>query len=202
LNARSSLLYTIYEANHEYIGCNYFGVSGGGRRNRSSCALKARRSQQLKTRFGPEYGRAVEQTGNKSLAEAKLEKLEKRVQRFKLTPLSVSAQAEFLAEWKKIQSQFVDDPKIALTQGDELIQRIMTARGYPPSDFEQRAADVSVDHPLVVEHYRAGREISLRHAQGRATTEDMRQAMIHYRTLFNELSGEPEMARAATVGRV
>jgi hypothetical protein len=165
-------------------------------------ALKARRSQQLKTRFGPEYGRAVEQTGNKSLAEAKLEKLEKRVQRFKLTPLSVSARAEFCAEWKKIQSQFVDDPKVALTQADELIQRIMTARGYPPSDFEQRAADVSVDHPLVVEHYRAGREISLRRAQGRVTTEDMRQAMIHYRTLFNELSGEPEMARAATVGRV
>jgi hypothetical protein len=164
--------------------------------------LKSRRTQKLKSRFGPEYGRALEQTGNKSLAETNLEKLEKRVQSFKLSPLSPSARAEFATEWQKIQSRFVDDPNGALTEADQLIQKMMTVRGYPVSDFAQRAADISVDHPLVVEHYRAGQEIALRHAQGSANTEDLRQAMIHYRTLFSELSGEPEMARAATAGRI
>jgi hypothetical protein len=114
------------------------------------------------------------------------------VESFKLKPLSPDARGNFSASWQKIQSRFVDDPKGALTEADVLIQDIMTARGYPTSDFEQRAADISVDHPLVVEHYRAGHEISLRHAQGRASTEDMRQAMIHYRTLFSELTGEVE----------
>ena len=164
--------------------------------------LRTRRTQKLKSRFGPEYGRAVEQAGKKSLAEAKLEKLEKRVQGFNLSPLSPAARAEFVAEWQKIQSRFVDDPKGALMEADQLIQKMMAAQGYPLADFEQRSSDISVDHPLVVEHYRAGHEIALRHAQGRASTEDMRQAMLHYRTLFNDLSGQPEMARTATAGRV
>jgi len=160
--------------------------------------VKARRSQKLKSRFGPEYARAIEQTGNKSLAEEKLEKLEKRVQQFNLTPLSPSAREQFVAEWQKIQSRFVDDPQGALMEADQLIQKMMSTRGYPLADFEQRAADISVDHPVVVEQYRAGHEIALRHAQGRASTEDLRQAMIHYRRLFNELTGQPEMARVAT----
>src|SRR5271163_25480 len=164
--------------------------------------LRTRRTQKLKSRFGPEYGRAVEQAGKKSLAEAKLEKLQKRVQGFNLSPLSPAACAKFVAEWQKIQSRFVDDPKGALMEADQLIQKMMAAQGYPLADFEQRSSDISVDHPLVVEHYRAGHEIALRHAQGRASTEDMRQAMLHYRTLFNELSGQPEMARTATAGRV
>jgi hypothetical protein len=164
--------------------------------------LRTRRTQKLKSRFGPEYGRAVEQAGKRSLAEAKLEKLEKRVQGFNLSPLAPAARAEFVVEWQKIQSRFVDDPKGALIEADQLIQKMMAAQGYPMADFEQRSLDISVDHPLVVEHYRAGHEIALRHAQGRASTEDMRQAMLHYRTLFNELSGQPEMARAATAGRV
>lgn len=164
--------------------------------------LRTRRTQKLKSRFGPEYGRAVEQAGTKSLAEAKLEQLEKRVQGFHLSPLSPAARAEFVAEWQKIQSRFVDDPKGALMEADQLIQKMMVAQGYPMADFEQRSLDISVDHPLVVEHYRAGHEIALRHAQGRASTEDMRQAMLHYRTLFNELTGQPEMARTATAGRV
>jgi hypothetical protein len=164
--------------------------------------LRTRRTQKLKSRFGPEYGRAVEQAGKKSLAEAKLEKLEKRVQGFNLSPLSPAACAQFVAEWQKIQSRFVDDPKDALLEADQLIQKMMAAQGYPMADFEQRSLDISVDHPLVVEHYRAGHEIALRHAQGRASTEDMRQAMLHYRTLFNEWSGQPEMARTATAGRV
>jgi len=159
--------------------------------------LKTRRSRQLKSRFGPEYGRAVQETGNQARAEAKLEKLEKRVHGFKLSPLSPTARIEFVAEWQNVQGRFVDDPKGALTEADQLIQKMMTVQGYPVTDFEQRAADISVDHPLVVENYRAGREIALRHAQGRANTEDMRQAMIHYRALFNELSKQPEMARVA-----
>jgi len=163
--------------------------------------LKNRRSQRLRSRFGPEYTRAFEESGSKNQAEAKLEKLEKRVQRYNLTPLSAPARAEFMAEWQGIQSRFVDDPKGALVEADTLIQKMMTARGYPVSDFEQRAADISVDHPLVVENYRAGHEIALRLAQGRASTEDMRQGMIEYRTLFNDLAGEPEMARVATSAR-
>ena len=163
--------------------------------------MKARKSQQLKARFGQEYQRAVESTGNKGLAEAKLEKLEKRVHGFNLVELAPEARVEFAAEWKQIQARFVDDPKIALAEADQLIQKMMTARGYPTADFEQRAADISVDHPLVVENYRAGHEIALLHAQGRATTEDMRQAMIHYRTLFADLAGAPEIARTATAGR-
>jgi hypothetical protein len=159
---------------------------------------RTRRTQKLKSRFGPEYGRAVEEAGNRGRAEAKLEKLEKRVQGFKLSPLSPSARAEFVAEWQKVQGRFVDDPRGALTQADQLIQKMMAVEGYPVADFEQRAADISVDHPVVVEHYRAGHEIALHHSEGRASTEDMRQAMIHYRALFNDLSGQPEMVRVAT----
>jgi hypothetical protein len=163
--------------------------------------MKTRKSQQLKARFGQEYQRAVESAGNKRLAEAKLEKLEKRVHGFNLVELTPESRLAFDAEWKQIQARFVDDPKVALAEADQLIQKMMTARGYPTADFEQRAADISVDHPLVVENYRAGHEIALRHAQGRATTEDMRQAMIHYRTLFADLVGAPEIARTATAGR-
>jgi hypothetical protein len=158
--------------------------------------VRAQRTQKLKSRFGPEYNRAVKETGSAAQAEAKLQKLENRVQRFNIKPLSTEARADFTATWQTIQGRFVDDPRAALTEADRLIQQIMTARGYPVADFEQRAADVSVDHPLVVENYRAGHEISVRHAQGRASTEDMRQAMIHYRTLFAELADEPELGRS------
>jgi len=158
--------------------------------------VKSQRSQRLKSRFGPEYKRAVEETGSKTQAEAKLEKLAKRVQSFKINELPPTARADFVSAWQKIQGRFVDDPKTALTEADQLIQKLMTARGYPVTEFEQRAADLSVDHPLIVEHYRAGHDIAVRHSQGRASTEDMRQAMIHYRTLFAELAGEPDLTRS------
>jgi hypothetical protein len=161
--------------------------------------VRAQRSRRLESRFGPECHRAIEETGSKTQAEAKLEKLEKRVEQFKIIPLSPEARADFVAEWQTIQARFVDDPKGALTEADRLIQRIMTARGYPVSHFEQRAADISVNHPGIVEQYRAGHAISERHGQGRASTEDMRQAMIHYRTLFAELAGEGEATRGASV---
>jgi hypothetical protein len=157
------------------------------------------RSKRLRERFGPEYTRTLEETGSRTRAEAKLEKLQKRVEHYKITPLSSETRARFVNDWHKIQSRFVDDPRGALTEADRLIQEIMTARSYPTAEFEQRAADISVDHSLVVEQYRAGHEISLRHAQGRASTEDMRQAMIHYRTLFAELADEPELTRSANV---
>jgi hypothetical protein len=162
-----------------------------------ACALllKARKSQRLRSRFGPEYGRTVQQTGSRTQAEAKLERLEKRVERYHLRPLSPEARVNFIEEWRKVQARFVDDPRAALTEADRLIEKIMGARGYPTAEFEMRAADISVDHPGVVEHYRAGHEIALRHAQGRANTEDMRLAMIHYRTLFDDLA-EPETVRS------
>jgi hypothetical protein len=97
-----------------------------------------------------------------------------------------------------VQARFVDGPGVALTEADQLLRDVMSTRGYPVSDFEQRAADISVDHPLVLEHYRSAHEIAVRQTQGQASTEDLRQAMIHYRTLFEELVGEPELARAKT----
>lgn len=162
--------------------------------------VRRQRTRRLRTRFGPEYQRALDETGSTTKAEAKLEKLEKRVERFHIKQLSPESRADFRAKWQRIQSRFVDDPKNALAEADKLIQDLMTARGYPVSDFDQRAADISVDYPSVVEHYRAGHAIAVRHSQGQASTEDMRQAMIQYRTLFAELAGEPEMSRASAVG--
>jgi hypothetical protein len=162
-----------------------------------SFVVKSQRSQRLKDRFGPEYGRTVEETGSATRAEAKLEKLQKRVQGFKIRPLSADVRVDYLQAWHKIQARFVDDPRGALTEADKLIQKLMTDRGYPVTEFEQRTADISVDHPRVVEHYRAGHEISLQHSRGHASTEDMRRAMIHYRTLFAELADEPELTQTA-----
>jgi hypothetical protein len=126
--------------------------------------------------------------------EAGLQEREKRVKSFTIRPLALSDRELYMANWHKVQAQFVDDPKSSVAQADQLFGDVMSARGYSASDFEQRSADISVDHPLVVENYRAGHEIAVR--DGQATTEDLRQAMIHYRTLFDELVGKPEMARA------
>ena len=118
--------------------------------------VRAQRSKRLESRFGPEYRRAIEETGSKTQAEAKLEKLEKRVEGFKILPLLPEERANFKAKWQTIQARFVDDPKDALTEADRLIQKIMTARGYPVSDFEQRAADISVNYPEIVKRLRSG----------------------------------------------
>jgi hypothetical protein len=160
--------------------------------------VRTERSKRLKSRFGPEYQRAVTETGSATQAESILEKLEKRVEGFKIRQLSQADRANFLAAWQKIQARFVDDPRAAVIEADKLIQALMAARGYPVTDFEQRAADISVDHPLVVENYRAGHDISIRHSKGRASTEDLRRAMIHCRTLFTELAGEPELTHSIT----
>jgi hypothetical protein len=155
---------------------------------------RKRRTERLRTRFGPEYARAVHESGGRRQGEAELQDREKRVESLAIRPLALRDRELHTASWRKVQAQFVDDPKSSVAQADQLFGDVMSTRGYSVSDFEQRSADISVDHPLVVENYRAGHEIAVR--DGQATTEDLRQAMIHYRRLFDELVGEPEMARA------
>jgi hypothetical protein len=155
--------------------------------------LQKRRTEGLRRRFGPEYDRALWKSKDRSHAEAALEERKKRVERLNIRPLSPADTARFTESWYKIQARFVDDPKGAVTEADQLLGEVMSTRGYPVSDFEQRAADISVDHPRVVENYRTAHTIALCHAQGEADTEDLRQAMIHYRTLFKDLVGESEM---------
>ncbi len=159
--------------------------------------LRKRRTAKLRTQFGgPEYTRAVREGGNQRRAENKLEKRAERVESFHIRALAPADHDRFMESWRKVQGQFVDSPGGAVTEADQLLGDVMSMRGYPVSDFEQRAADISVNHPLVMENYRAAHGIALRQAAGQASTEELRQAMIHYRTLFEELVGEPEMARA------
>ena len=164
--------------------------------------LLRRRSAKLRARFGSEYDRVVAEKGNRFKGEAQLESIEKRVHSYSLHTLSVVHRDRFQQKWRKIQATFVDDPAGALSEADQLIGTVMLACGYPPSDFENRAAEISVDHATVVEHYRAGHDIAVRHSQRQATTEDLRKAMLHYRALFDELVGEEQVAlRARAVGR-
>ena len=150
---------------------------------------RKRRSEALKQRFGPEYERAVLTRGDAAKAEKELIDREKRVHSFTIKPLSPTARERFREEWTQIQNRFVDDPAVAVKQADSLVNRVMAERGYPMADFEQRAADVSVSYPVVVQNYRAACGIVQRHAAGQAGTEDLRQAMVHYRSLFDELLG-------------
>ena len=148
--------------------------------------VRKRRTVALRRRFGPEYERAVHEHGP-GRAESVLLQREKRVEKLHLRELPVDERERFVTEWRVVQSHFVDDPKGAVNDADALVTRLMQARGYPMSDFEQRAADISVDHPRVVDNYRAAHEIALRHRRGEATTEDLRNALIYYRTLFDDL---------------
>ena len=148
------------------------------------------RSLRLRKRFGPEYSRAVAETGDRWRAESALEHRAKRVERLHLRTLSSAEHRHFLEAWHEVQGRFVDDPNGSLLEADRLIASVMSAEGYPVADFEQRAADISVDHPEVVENYRGGHRVV--EAQGRADTEDLRQGMIHYRALFEDLLGQPE----------
>jgi hypothetical protein len=151
-------------------------------------AMRRRKREQLKRRFGPEYDRAViEQHGDAHRAEATLVDREKRVEAFPIRALSPVDREAYAMEWAAVQRRFVDDPSAAVGTADRLVNRMMIDRGYPMADFEQRAADISVSYPAVVQNYRAAHEIVLRHTDGQATTEDLRQAMVHYRSLFDEL---------------
>jgi hypothetical protein len=145
----------------------------------------------LRQKFGPEYDRAVLVHGSERKAEAKLEDREKRVEKLKIRDLDAMEHERFSKQWESIQSRFVDSPKGAVTEADDLVSSVMKARGYPVSDFDQRAADISVDHPRVVENYRSAHEIALSVGKNEATTEDLRTAMIHYRSLFEELVQVP-----------
>jgi hypothetical protein len=163
---------------------------------------RRRRSQQLAERFGPEYERTVERMGSRGKAEADLAAREKRVRKFELVPLAPQDAQRFRTEWQSLQARFVDSPGAAVTEADTLVRDLMTRRGYPMGDFETRAADISVDHPLVVEHYRSAHDIALRHHRGEADTEGLRQALVHYRALFSELlETAEEPARRATEER-
>jgi hypothetical protein len=146
---------------------------------------------ELRKKFGPEYDRAVLLHGAGRKAEAKLEDREKRVDKLNIRDLDPIEHERFLKRWESVQSRFVDSPKGAVTEADDLVSSVMKARGYPVSDFDQRAADISVDHPRVVENYRSAHEIALRVGKDAATTEDLRTAMIHYRSLFEELVQVP-----------
>jgi hypothetical protein len=146
-----------------------------------------RRTQQLREDFGPEYGRAVRTYGDRGRAEAELQSRKERVEQLHLRRLSPEDQGRFAEAWRSVQARFVENPAAATRDADRLVAETMQARGYPVGDFERRAADISVDHPKVVENYRAAHAIALRNERGEASTEDLRQAMIHYRALFEEL---------------
>ena len=150
-------------------------------------AMAKRRRLRLRQRFGQEYDQAVRETGSQRRAEATLEARTRRVERLQIRPLSDADAARFGEAWRQVQNRFVDEPSAAVTEADRLVGEVMNARGYPLGDFDQRAADISVDHPRVVANYRAARAIAQRHARGEASTEDLRQAVIHYRGLFEDL---------------
>ena len=155
--------------------------------------MRKRRSTtaNLRKKFGPEYNRAVRVHGTERKAEAKLEDREKRVEKLNLRDLDPMERERFTKQWESVQSRFVDSPKGAVAEADDLVSSLMKVRGYPVSDFDQRAADISVDHPRVVENYRSAHEIALRVGKDGSTTEELRTAMIHYRSLFDELVQVP-----------
>jgi len=147
---------------------------------------KRQKSKNLHAEFGPEYDRLVEKSDRKE-AESELERRKKRVEKFNVHSLSPESKNRFAEAWRAEQARFVDDPKGSVARADTLVTQVMKERGYPMAEFDQRAADISVDHPLVVEHYRAAHQIASRSESGKANTEDLRAALIHYRALFEDL---------------
>jgi FtsZ-interacting cell division protein ZipA len=159
-------------------------------------AVQRRRSETLRAQFGPEYERTVEHASDRARAEADLQERRERVDAFEIRPLGTPAHHRFSEDWASVQAMFVDDPAAAVEQADGLIGDVMRARGYPVGDFEQRAADLSVDHPTVVEHYREAHRIARASRDGSGDTEALRRAFVHYRALFADL-----LERASAPGR-
>jgi hypothetical protein len=151
--------------------------------------VQRQRSLRLKRRFGPEYDLTVSRLRSRSKAEAELQKREQRVASFKIVPLSSADAFRFSQAWNTLQGRFIDSPKGVVAEADNLVRELMAKRGYPMGDFERMAADLSVDHPSVIATYRAAQTIAARDARGDADTEELRQAVIYYRTLFDELLG-------------
>jgi hypothetical protein len=164
-------------------------------------AGQRRRTERLQDRFGPEYERTVGTTQDRAKAESELEARQQRVDSLDIRPLPAEAKARFSERWRIVQALFVDDPGNAVDEADGLIGEVMRARGYPVGDFEQRAADVSVDHPHVVDHYRTAHAIADRQRATQADTEQLRQAMVHYRALFADLLETPDTAAPETAPR-
>lgn len=152
------------------------------------------RSQALRARFGTEYEHTVQTVGGKRKAEAELDARQERVRRLHIKPLAEVQLNRYRESWRGVQTRFVDDPRRAVSEADRLVADVMNARGYPVGGFEQNAADISVDHPAVVTNYRAAHDIASRSADGQASTEDLRQALIHYRALFDDLLETRETA--------
>jgi hypothetical protein len=148
------------------------------------------RSVELQQRFGPEYDRAVQELGSPARAERELAARARRVEHIKFRELSGVDRARFASAWSLLQAQFVDDPAAAVAGANELIKEVMLARGYPSDDFEHRVADLSVDHAGVIQHYRAARALSESSRKGQVNTEELRQAVVHYRALFADLLQE------------
>lgn len=149
--------------------------------------VQRQRTRRLTEQYGPEYQRTVESAVNQRAGERELDARQERVKSFEIRALSTEERDQYLARWMESQAHFVDDPAGAISQADVLVEEVMRARGYPMVDFEQRAADISVVHPHVVDEYRAAHAIAERHATGGVETEDLRQAMVHYRNLFHDL---------------
>src|SRR6516165_2184823 len=147
------------------------------------------RRRRVRQRFGPEYDRMVEEKGSRTRAEAELAGRERRVAGLDIRPLDPAAQARYAQNWTAIQEQFVDTPQEAVAAGQRLVRTVMNERGYPAEGDDQTLADLSVQHAAVLDHYRAAYVISQRAADGMASTEDLRQAMLHYRALFEDLLG-------------
>jgi hypothetical protein len=164
---------------------------------------KRKQSARLEQRFGPEYDRTVGELGGRTKAESELKVREKRVERLTITPLAPAEAARFSATWNALQIRFVDDPAGVVAQADSLVRELMLKRGYPMGDFERRAADISVDHPTVVENYRAAQAIAVRGERGEANTEELRRAVVHYRVLFDDMlevrEAKPEALSAKQV---
>ena len=154
-----------------------------------------RRRIELRERFGPEYDRTVQTVGTAGRAEALLEERASRVAKYRIRELDAEESRRFTASWRAIQERFVDDPAAAVTQADALVTQVMTARGYPMADWDRRIEDLTVDHANVVHHYRAARDIAARHARHDAGTEELRQALVHYRELFADLLGPVDASR-------
>ena len=153
-------------------------------------ALKKRRTNTLRNRFGDEYDRTVEAEGKRAKAEAALEEREHRVAKLDIRPLTAQERGDFSREWRDVKAVFVDSPVEAVHHADRLLGTIMKTRGYPMADFDRRYEDLTVDHGEVARHYRDGHEITLRHERGQASTEELRQAMIHFEALFDDLVNE------------
>lgn len=159
------------------------------------------RSQRLKQHFGAEYDRAVRQAKDRDLAEAELESRRDRVKQYNIVPLSEEDRSRYQAAWEQVQTRFVDNPAGAAKDADELILQVMERRGYPIKGFDQAAADLSVEYPNLVENYRAASVIAARNRQGKASTEDLRQALVLYRGLFHELLRSPDANTRPQVSR-